>query len=514
MRVAVLGDIGQPVYHVGDEAMTHAAVEELAARDIDSILLFSRDVEDTLARYSGVEAAPTLQFPWPPNDRRDYLRRIRDVVAGDHSQLPPSDQVWGFIEALRSCDALLIAGGGNMNSIYGWLLYERAAAVSIAHSLGKPVVLGGQTLGPTLYGEDGATAERMVRKASLVGGREAFTVQLLREFDGSARIGECLDDAAFFAASAGDWPATEASLNAQRPSTEPALDLPTQYAAVTFSAPSGIPSGSAAYLDFIESVAAFLNHAQQISRLPLVFLPHMASPGAGDGDEATHRDIVAAMGLAAMGESPQFVLPIQTAHRTASLTSGAALVLTSRYHPVIFAMETGAPVVAVASDNYSGTRLSGALAHWGLEDFALSSLSLLDGTARLAVEEAWSRRGEIRAHCATAGPQRRQEFTAWWNDVVSALRGETFSTPTLSRTTQLPAAGPWGKQAAAVKSAFLRLSAEVEELRVVREQLTGDLDLARRDTDAARSELQGWFASRSFRAVRGVASLRARIEGK
>jgi len=26
VRVAILGDIGQPVYHVGDEAMVHAAV--------------------------------------------------------------------------------------------------------------------------------------------------------------------------------------------------------------------------------------------------------------------------------------------------------------------------------------------------------------------------------------------------------------------------------------------------------------------------------------------------------
>lgn len=32
MRVAILGDIGQHVYHVGDDAMTHAAVDELDAR--------------------------------------------------------------------------------------------------------------------------------------------------------------------------------------------------------------------------------------------------------------------------------------------------------------------------------------------------------------------------------------------------------------------------------------------------------------------------------------------------
>lgn len=495
MRVAVLGDIGQSVYHVGDEAMTHAAVEELRARGIGDVLLLTRDVEDTLSRYNGVNAAPTLQFPWPPNDRRDYLRRIRDVLDGDHSQLPPTDQVWKFIDAIESCDALLIAGGGNMNSIYGWLLYERAAAVSIARSLGKPVVLGGQTLGPTLYGEDRETAVRMLNEASLVGGREASTVQLANELDGSASIGECLDDAAFFAASS----------KASTSRTETTSDLPEQYVAVTFAAPSG--SNGDAYAGFVSSVAALLDHAQQVTGLPLVFLPHMSTPGTNDGDEATHRDIVRAM-----GGGQQHFLPIQSAHSTAEITARASLVLTSRYHPVIFAMTTGVPVVAVANEGYSHARLGGALAQWGLEDFVLPLPSLVNGTVQPALQEAWSNRESISNHCGTARAQRQQEFNAWWDGVVLALKGEPVSTNPLAALAKWPASGEWTEQTAAARSIFLPLSAEVAELRVAREHLAGELSLARQEAEAARNELHAWFASRSFRVIGKAASLRTRLK--
>ncbi|WP_299167846.1 polysaccharide pyruvyl transferase family protein [uncultured Arthrobacter sp.] len=500
MRVAVLGDIGQPVYHVGDEAMAHAAVEELRSRGIDDVLLFTRDVEDTHARYSRVDAAPTLQFPWPPNDRRDYLRRIRAVLNGDDFELPPTDQVWEFVEAIKSCDALLIAGGGNMNSIYGWLLYERAAAISIARALGKPVVLGGQTLGPALHGDDRATATQMLGEASLIGGREASTVQLANDLDSSATVGECLDDAAFFATRASEKPAEE---------PEPAGELPQHYAAVTFAAPSGCVRNSTAYENYVRSVATFLTHAEQITELPLVFLPHMSTPGANDGDEATHRDIVTAM-----DGDQKYLMPIQSARRTAEITAQAALVLTSRYHPVIFAMNGATPVVAVAVDSYSSTRLGGALAQWGLEDFVLPLPSLVDGTVEPALQEVWVNRERISAHCKAAKAQRRREFDGWWDQVVRALKGETLSTSPLTEVAKWPAKEPWIDRAAAAASTFLPLSAEVEELRVVREHLAGELDLARRDAENAKDELQGWFASRSFRAVSAVASLRSRVKGQ
>ena len=182
VRVAIQGDIGQQVYHVGDEAMVHAAVEQLKRRGICSVVLLTRDPAQTRVHFGAeLDAAPTLVFPWPPVDRERYLGEIKAVLAGDTGVLPPHDQVFGVIETLRQVDALFIAGGGNMNSRYGWLLYERAAMAHIAARLGKRVVIGGQTLGPELSETDRDTLAELLRLGSLVGLREDHSLRLARD---------------------------------------------------------------------------------------------------------------------------------------------------------------------------------------------------------------------------------------------------------------------------------------------------------------------------------------------
>ena len=99
VRVAIQGDIGQQVYHVGDEAMVHAAVEQLKRRGICSVVLLTRDPAQTRVHFGAeLDAAPTLVFPWPPVDRERYLGEIKAVLAGDTGVLPPHDQVFGVIE--------------------------------------------------------------------------------------------------------------------------------------------------------------------------------------------------------------------------------------------------------------------------------------------------------------------------------------------------------------------------------------------------------------------------------
>ncbi|WAP51751.1 hypothetical protein OL239_18800 [Arthrobacter sp. ATA002] len=61
VRIAVLADLGQDVYHAGDEAMGHAAADELRRRGLQ-VLLLSRNPEQT-QRLFGCRAAATLPFP-------------------------------------------------------------------------------------------------------------------------------------------------------------------------------------------------------------------------------------------------------------------------------------------------------------------------------------------------------------------------------------------------------------------------------------------------------------------
>ena len=89
----------------------------------------------------------------------------------------------------------MIAGGGNLASTWPLHVYERAALAGIAARLGRPLVVSGQTLGPTLLGRDRELVGELLRSARLVGVRESSSHALAAELGVAARVG--VDDASF-----------------------------------------------------------------------------------------------------------------------------------------------------------------------------------------------------------------------------------------------------------------------------------------------------------------------------
>ena len=159
-RVLVIGDIGQHTYHVGDEAMTIASAQALSEGGA-AVTLMTRDVGHS-ARYIGAavnhEAAqheagapyeylPFFLFPWAPAERELTLAALECVLAQLHAdrerpsaaELVALPQVQAlpevlhplaqtvermveFADAIATMDAVVVSGGGNLNSRYGWLL--------------------------------------------------------------------------------------------------------------------------------------------------------------------------------------------------------------------------------------------------------------------------------------------------------------------------------------------------------------------------------------------------------
>ncbi|MDQ0734081.1 polysaccharide pyruvyl transferase family protein [Arthrobacter agilis] len=495
VKVAVLGDVGQSIYHVGDEAMTHAAIDELRGRGIDDIVVLTRNVQVSGRAFES-EAVPTLTFPWPPRERSDFLRRVLAVAQDDRNAHAETDAILDFIEHLRQCDALLVAGGGNMNSLYGWLLYERVAAVRIARALGLRVVVSGQTLGPDLHGPDRDAARTLLESADLTGARESDSLQLMRDLAPDAAVRPCLDDASFMAV-AGRENAPASRLE----STGKAGDLPAgPYIAATISPGHGEVDREA----YLSALASALDDASELTGHPVVFLPHMATPGEGDVDEHMHQDIAARM------RSRRVVLlPIQDAYRTLDLTRDAALVITSRYHPVVFALEAGVPVVALVAEAYSDVRIRGALHNWGLENLALTLPSLLDGTLTEAVNDVWARRDVLSSYLAAARASRLDRHRQWWDDVASTLGGRTpDSVPASLEVHALPSFDPaWQARAAASALVFLPTAAASTMWRIENEHLRGEVEALAGERDDARDELSAWFESRSFKLARKVAAV-------
>ena len=423
-RVLVIGDIGQHTYHVGDEAMTIASAEALSEGGA-AVTLMTRDVGHS-ARYIGAavhhEAAqheagapyeylPFFLFPWAPAERELTLAALECVLAQLHAdrerpstaELVALPQVQAlpevlhplaqtvermveFADAIAALDAVVVSGGGNLNSRYGWLLYERAAAVRAAKHAGVPVYVTGQSLGPVLNPEDAQVLERMLRTARSVTVRESSSLAWCRERGIDARLS--VDDATDY------LPASPARTlhYAEGVSAGQALDeLPERYVCVTVNECTEQQA---------QQIARLLDSMWREHGYAPVFLSHFGDPqNPESGDIQVHQRIAEQLSPS----TPATLLPILHADQSVTVHRGAAFTLTSRYHPAVFSAAAGIPVLALVPDAFTQMRVGGALNLYGLGEFTLPLGMLAGGVPELMVAAA------LR-HAAVASDARRTEL--------------------------------------------------------------------------------------------------------
>lgn len=428
-RVLVIGDIGQHTYHVGDEAMTIASAQALSEGGA-AVTLMTRDVGHS-ARYIGAalnheavnhEAAqheagapyeylPFFLFPWAPAERELTLAALECVLAQLHAdrerpsvtELVALPQVQAlpevlhpltqtvermveFADAIATMDAVVVSGGGNLNSRYGWLLYERAAAVRAAEHAGVPVYVTGQSLGPVLNPEDAQVLERMLRTARSVTVREHSSLAWCRERGIDARLS--VDDVTDY------LPASPARTlhYAEGVSAGQALDeLPERYVCVTVNECTEQQA---------QQIACLLDNMWREHGYAPVFLSHFGDPqNPESGDIQTHQRIAEQLSPS----TPATLLPILHADQSVTVHRGAAFTLTSRYHPAVFSAAAGIPVLALVPDAFTQMRVGGALRQYGLGEFTLPLGMLAGGVPELMVAAA------LR-HAAVASDARRTKL--------------------------------------------------------------------------------------------------------
>ena len=423
-RVLVIGDIGQHTYHVGDEAMTIASAAALSEGGA-AVTLMTRDVGHS-ARYIGAavnhEAAqheagapyeylPFFLFPWAPAERELTLAALECVLTQLHadrerpstSELVALPQVQAlpevlhplaqtvermveFADAIAAMDAVVVSGGGNLNSRYGWLLYERAAAVRAAEHAGVPVYVTGQSLGPVLNPEDAQVLERMLRTARSVTVREHSSLAWCRERGIDARLS--VDDATDYLAAS---PARTLHY-AEGVSAGQALDeLPERYVCVTVNECTEQQA---------QQIARLLDSMWREHGYVPVFLSHFGDPqNPESGDIQVHQCIAEQLSPS----TPATLLPILHADQSVTVHRGTAFTLTSRYHPAVFSAAAGIPVLALVPDAFTQMRVGGALRQYGLGEFTLPLGMLAGGVPELMVAAA------LR-HAAVASNARRTEL--------------------------------------------------------------------------------------------------------
>ena len=408
-RVLVIGDIGQHTYHVGDEAMTIASAAALSEGGA-AVTLMTRDVGHS-ARYIGAavhhEAAqheagapyeylPFFLFPWAPAERELTLAALECILAQLHADrerpsvtelvalpqvqalpevLHPLEQtverMVEFADAIAAMDAVVVSGGGNLNSRYGWLLYERAAAVRAAEHAGVPVYVTGQSLGPVLNPEDAQVLERMLRTARSVTVRERSSLAWCRERGIDARLS--VDDATDYSVAS---PARTLHY-AEGISAGQALDeLPEHYVCVTVNECTDQQA---------QQIAHLLDGMWREHGYAPVFLSHYGDPqDPASGDIQAHQRIAEQLSAS----TPATLLPILHADQSVTVHRAAAFTLTSRYHPAVFSAAAGIPVLALIPDAFTQMRVGGALSLYGLGEFTLPLGMLAGGVPELMVAAA------------------------------------------------------------------------------------------------------------------------------
>lgn len=417
-RVLVIGDIGQHTYHVGDEAMTIAGAQALSEGGA-AVTLMTRDVGHS-ARYIGAAAheagapyeyLPFFLFPWAPAERELTLAALECILVELHANrerpstaelvalpqvqalpevLHPLEQtverMVEFAGSIAAMDAVVVSGGGNLNSRYGWLLYERAAAVRAAEHAGVPVYVTGQSLGPVLNPEDAQVLERMLRTAHSVTVRERSSLAWCRERGIDARLS--VDDATDYSVAS-----PERTLHyAEGISAGQALDeLPEHYVCVTVNECTDQQA---------QQIARLLDGMWREHGYAPVFLSHYGDPqDPASGDIQAHQRIAAQLSAS----TPATLLPILHADQSVTVHRGAAFTLTSRYHPAVFSAVAGIPVLALVPDAFTQMRVGGALSLYGLGEFTLPLGMLAGGVPELMVAAA------LR-HAAVASDARRTEL--------------------------------------------------------------------------------------------------------
>lgn len=374
MHLVMIGDIGpvDDMIHIGDEAMFDEAVRQLRNRGVDRITAISSNPRDTAERY-GVAAVLPL-------GRGGSFEELDELIA--------------------DADGVLVTGGGNISSIWPTHIVERAGLARMAAAHARPMTFTGQTIGPVLTGPDRAVVGGMLGSAALVGTRESASAALVAQLGVTAdRTQQNVDDASFL-------------LDGREDATPVSAD---PYALVTIARHVGDVDSERA----LDAYAQLLDAVVERTGLTVVFHAHFASllDGPSRGDSVVHDAIAERLRTTQVRVAPTSDVPT-----SARLARDAALVVTSRYHPAVFAGPAGVPTIGIPVDGYTGIKLRGALAAFG-QGGILPIDALLAGAGGELVHSVWSEREQTRERGLRRADDARPGSANWWN-LVRAVYGD------------------------------------------------------------------------------------------
>jgi len=391
LRLLVIADVGgEETRHIGDEAMLEANLD--AFRTLIPNVAFtivSRDPAWTEARY-GVEAVAPFGFSRRAAAGAKRRAMLERLLAGQHVTA----------DAVAGADGVVVSGGGNLSATWPDLLYERAALLQLARKLDKPSVVLGQTLGPRLRDDERRLLAESLSSARFVGVRELPSAALALELGvPMERLWYQTDDALFLEA---------ATISPESTTIAVTIDPLVRDDEAAFG-----------------SLVSQLRELSQTTGARLVLIPHAF------GDDSMPSDLTEARVLAERLALPHTTIAAGLDARQArQITGAAALIISSRYHPIVFGLAAGVPSIGIYGDEYCRIKLQGALAHARLERWTLTYDDVARGELLTNALELWRTRDEVRRALESCREGWRNESRERWAAVIRALDPtQTIPTP-------------------------------------------------------------------------------------
>lgn len=395
--IVLIGDVGTPDgrYHLGDEAMLESALLELRARGRDETTVISADPDSTRERY-GVASVGRIGFAGLTlAQREERLEAVVGAARGERGSIEWDDSAWAVIETVAASTGVIVTGGGNLSLLWPEHVYERVALARIAAAMDRPLALSGQMIGPFLDQRTGELVGELLTTATAVGVRDAHSLEIAHRLIGERPVSLLADDALLLAL--GD------------PEADPASDGGPVIA--TF-APylAGIPIDA-----FVDGAAATLETLRQLTGSEVRFVPHAGTLARlDDGDSVLHARVAERLGHGALE-------PLLDASAAAALHRSASFTLSTRYHPIVFASVAGRPMIGAPADDYTATKIRGALAVIGAQQ-ALVPAGSLGGIASLATATSlWAARDRLAAAAAERRPVLVDAHRRWWDALAESF---------------------------------------------------------------------------------------------
>ncbi len=384
-RLCIVGDVAGPsLYHLGDEAMLEANILRFRQLfpDIEFTAL-SRDPSWTAQNYS-VDSLP-------------YPKWSAGIECSE--QWLGSD----ILNDLHRSNGLILSGGGNLCSTWPDKIHERVALMDAAVKAHIPIVVLGQTLGPALRADERRLLGGSFRHIKWLGVRDDASAAIALELGTPSDRVHLQLDCTFFLDS------REPAGDRAQPFCEPSR----RWIVVTLDASFGAPERASC----VEVLASQLDSLAQHLQASLVFVPHVGGQDAGDALS----DDVAGRALAKHLGSKLTSVGLWPGREVRWLIERAAMVVSTRYHPLVFATAAEVPALGIYSDDYSRVKLRAALGNAGLEAWCISAAMAEKGHLFPLAAELWRQRDQVFDRLANLSAIAWAQEVQRWVAISDAL---------------------------------------------------------------------------------------------